>query len=441
MPMQRRRIRRFRKEPRDQQLSAADRSALNHSKHTFFLIIMIGIVCIALAIGIAIPIVQSASHNTFVSRTIDEALRLADTIDEPNEYPESGNIENFNTFYIACIDSESFDGEADSISDDAFLWEVGNEKLMEFVHASPAKVATAVETGWASSDSYGLKGKISKEGDILIAGIDNSEFNSYFVTSTIALEVLLLAAICIFALLTGWLARKIFEPVVESMIAQRKFVGDASHELKTPLAVIRADADILMSGKDHTDPEAKWIASIQAQADRMSTTIKDLVTISSLESSFHLHKVENMSQLIDDVSLSFDAVCFEKGVYYSVVRLDPGVRVECSAEDTRKLLEELFGNAVKYAEGNPPRIEVSFELRKTCAVLSITNTGCTIAPEEKERVFDRFYRTASMRAQGKAGSGLGLSICRSICEKNKFKITCEPVMGDHTTFKVVMPLA
>ena len=441
MPAKRRRTKNPRPEPRDQQLSSADRSALNHSKRTFFLIIMIGIICISLAIGIAIPIVQAASHSTFVNRTMKEALRLAESIDEPDDYPQTGNIENFNTFYIACLKSDMVDQEADSISESAFIWEVGNEGLMDFVHTSPAKVLAAVESGWATSDDFALAGMISKRGDILIAGIDNSEFNSYFVTSIITLEVLLLVAICIFALLTGWIARKVFEPVVESMIAQRKFVGDASHELKTPLAVIRADADILMSGKDPSAPEVKWIESIQTQADRMSTTIKNLVTISSLESSFHLQKIENMSQLIDDVSLSFDAICFEKGVYYNIVRLDPGVRVECSAEDTRKLLEELFGNAVKYAEGNPPKIEVSFELRKNCAVLSITNTGCTIAPEEKERVFDRFYRTASMRAQNEGGSGLGLSICRSICEKNRFKISCEPVMGDHTTFRVIMPLA
>ena len=435
------RERRRRDRQAEESLSYQDRKSLRRAKLSFFLTIIIGTFLIVLTIGIAVPVTQSETHLKQVENTLKNAARAAENYrgDDLEISDEDGF--NLNSYFACRVDN--MDISDGSLQESDLIWELGNEEIYSLLLEDSGALRSVLNSANEESvtvGNYQFYCQASDDHTIIVAA-DNSEFISAFTAGTITLEVLLVIGFLLISGISVSLTGIVFRPVVESMSAQRKFVGDASHELKTPLAVIKADTDLLLNGKDASDPELNWIRSIQEESDRMSETIQDLVTISSLESSFHLQKVEDMSRLINDVALSFDAICFEKGIYYTVRRVDPGVRVNCSSEDTRKLLEELFGNAVKYAEGNPPTIDVSFELGKMSAVFTISNSGCTIKEEDKERVFDRFYRTAEMRASGRAGSGLGLSICKSICEKNKFKISCTSNLGRSTTFTVEMPLS
>ncbi|HBR85839.1 MAG TPA: hypothetical protein DEA32_01475 [Firmicutes bacterium] len=417
-------------------LSQGDQESLKKSKNSLRYIIFFGVFLLTLIIGIAVPVVQDGIHQDSVQNGLKMTLDNAGDMDW-NSSKTNLVTEHIDTV-IARFDRTALDDGKLEPSEYAVI---GNGNLLKALSDGDLNSLKALFDSSRYDDGY-LTFSCREVGDyIYLAGQDSTEFYRSFVPGTITLEILLSLSYLVICLVSNHLIDKAFRPVIDSMITQHKFVGDVSHELKTPLAVISASTDLLMnSAKDGSD-QKKWLNSIQDQTDRMSHTIKDLVTISSLESSFRLQKVEDMSTIVRDVSLSFDAVCFERGIYYTFERIDSGCMVNCNSDDARKLFEELLGNAVKYAEGNPPSITASFVRNKNKAILTITNTGCTIKEEEKNRVFDRFYRTSLMRAEGRNGSGLGLSICQSICEKNGFRISCLPEYGKQTTFEVEMNLA
>lgn len=397
---------------------------------------------IILAVGIAVPLVQQTSHTNSVNSTLTEILgRVIGLVEEDGESSADTEAVQGFPYFICSVDSSALDDG--SIDSEEISWLYGESEYSSYVEEHYSVIFRVFSGDVTSSGNYMFMIREGNDGTIYLVGTDESDYQSSMRAGVITLEALLVLSFIALCILSAAIILRIFRPVVNTVIEQKKFVGDASHELKTPLAVIKADTELLMNSPGTTDSQKKWLVSIEKQANDMSNTIANLVELSSINSSFHIDKDEDVSALINECCLAIDAICFEKGIYYESHDIQAGIRVKCNADEVKKLVEELLNNAVKYSEskdGNPPYIAVSFHMVGLKAELAIENTGCTIDESEKERIFDRFYRTDTTRSGQAEGSGLGLYLCRSICEKNKFTISCEPEKGVKTTFRVVMPL-
>ena len=251
-----------------------------------------------------------------------------------------------------------------------------------------------------------------------------------------------LAVVGICALAAFWgisalLAQMSLRPVERAWQQQKQFIADASHELKTPLTVIMANADLM---EKHPAADAdqcrQWLDGIRDEAARMRQLVEDMLFLARADA---LRKPDfapvDLSTTVEGEALSFDSVAYEHGVTLET-DVAPGLTVEGDAKQLTQLTAILLDNACKYA-GVGGQAALQLRRRKNMAVLRVANTGATLSEEELSHLFERFYRTDAARTRG--GYGLGLAIAQSIAATHHGQITAASRDGK-TTFTVVLPL-
>ena len=235
--------------------------------------------------------------------------------------------------------------------------------------------------------------------------------------------------------LAGWiLIRKMFVPVQEADERQRQFVWDASHELKTPLAVISANTEVLA----RQIGENEWLGYIQSEVERTNGLVQSLLTLARTDrrgDQVPMADVD-LSQAVMSVALPFESTLFESGKTLET-DVDEGVHVHGNEDMLRQLTVIFLSNAMKYgADGGTVR--VSLHARGKGAVLSVFNTGPRIPDEDLEKIFDRFYRVEKSRNKEVEGYGLGLAIARNIVEMHRGRVQADST-DEGTTFTVALP--
>lgn len=259
--------------------------------------------------------------------------------------------------------------------------------------------------------------------------------------SSLAIFVVSMGAVFVVAYaLSGWVLR----PVRRAWDQQRRFVSDASHELKTPLAVILANTQIL-ERMGELPPEARrWVRSTSDEAGHMKVLVEDLLTLARADEQGSERAIArnevSLSELVERCALEFDPVAFERGCSIECA-VEPGLGVMGDGEQLARLVRTLVDNATKYArEGTPVSVALARDGRR--ARLSVNNAGDVIPAEDLEHLFDRFYRTDEARERKSSGGfGLGLAIARSIAEAHGGKIGVTSSAQAGTTFTVLLPLA
>ena len=198
-------------------------------------------------------------------------------------------------------------------------------------------------------------------------------------------------------------------PVVESLEKQKRFITDAGHELKTPLAVISANVDVLEleSGK------SEWSTSIKNQVKRMNALVKNLLTLSRMDEE-RMHVVYSdfdMSATIKETATSFEAVAEASGKKY-FMDIEDGIHITGDKSAINQLASLLLDNAMKYSSDNGSiHVILSKDKNIHCEV---SNTCDCIPQGNLDRLFDRFYRADSSRSRETGGYGIGLSVARAI---------------------------
>lgn len=227
---------------------------------------------------------------------------------------------------------------------------------------------------------------------------------------------------------------RIVKPVAESYEKQRQFITDAGHELKTPLTVIQADADLL----EMEQGESEWLEDIRHQAQRLAELTKNLITLSRMEEGAAQQQFVDfpLSDVVEEAAQSFCSLAQkqEKPLQLSIA---PQLTLHGSESGIRQLVEILLDNALKYSpEGSP--ICLTLEHVGRDQVLSITNP-CTAPLDDSqiERLFDRFYRADASR--NSPGYGLGLAIARSIVTAHSGKINAVAAGGNVLRITAAFP--
>ena len=244
-----------------------------------------------------------------------------------------------------------------------------------------------------------------------------------------------------FFAVSWFLSRWLVRPVEESWQRQQQFVADASHELKTPLTVLLADADILLAHQDETvGSQRKWVEYIQEEGLRMKGLVQDLLFLARGDAQGWTRPQDtvSLSDLCQGCALSFEPVAFERGLTLSSA-VAPGVTVTGSEDDLRRLCAILLDNACKYCD---PGGTVTLTLEKgERAVLTVHNTGQPIPAQVQPHLFERFYRADAARSRSQGGYGLGLAIAAAITQGHRGKIELHSAPGEGTAFTVTLPLS
>ncbi|APO42931.1 two-component sensor histidine kinase [Paenibacillus xylanexedens] len=237
--------------------------------------------------------------------------------------------------------------------------------------------------------------------------------------------------------LSRYFANRSIAPVREAFEKQKQFIGDASHELKTPLAIINTNADVLLANQEDTIAnQAKWLHYIKSETERMTGLTNDLLYLTQMDDSRStmIHAKFNMSDAVESIILPMEAVIFEKNISLDY-NIEPNLTVHGNSEQIKQVILILLDNAVKYS-GPKGSVNVTLQKQNNDIVLAVSNTGEGIAPEHLDRIFDRFYRTDSSRARKHGGHGLGLAIARSIVDQHKGELYARSVVGEGATFYV-----
>jgi signal transduction histidine kinase len=237
-----------------------------------------------------------------------------------------------------------------------------------------------------------------------------------------------------------YMASRAMRPARESFEKQRAFVADASHELKTPLTLIRADAEMVLYRGHLSQEDRKLVEHALAETDRMDGVLSDLLLVARLDAG-KLDVAEKPFDLVPVLSEEaerFGARAAAKGVRLEV-RVPGALPANGDPKRTGQILAVLLDNAVRFA---PPEgsIVVCGRLDDRWAEASVTDTGPAISKEHLPRVFDRFYRAEVSRVRGKgAGTGLGLAIARDLALSQGGDLVAENAKGGGATFRLRLP--
>jgi PAS domain S-box-containing protein len=221
------------------------------------------------------------------------------------------------------------------------------------------------------------------------------------------------------------------------------FVSNVSHELRTPLTSIKGSVDNMLDGLTGSlnEKQVRYLARIKSNADRLSRLINDLLDLSRIESG----RVEvrsttlSLTALAGEVAEQLRSLAAEKLIQIEVSSSDPKVTVWADRDKVTQVLMNLIGNAVKFT---PQHGKVIVALEKNgddYVQISVDDTGPGILPEEKNKIFSKFYQFADIDKQKPKGSGLGLAISKALVEMHGGKIWVESKVGKGSTFYFTLP--
>lgn len=214
-------------------------------------------------------------------------------------------------------------------------------------------------------------------------------------------------------------SKKIVQPVAESYEKQKQFISMAGHELKTPLTIIDADAEVLAM---ELEEENEWLSDICSQTKRMAVLTNDLLSLSRMDENREQFTMIEfpISDVVSETVQSFQTLAHQKDRTI-IADIAPMLSYIGDEKSIRQITGILLDNAIKYSTSED--IELKLGKKGHNIVLSVKNSSEPLGDEQLKHFFERFYRTEQSRNSEKGGYGLGLSIAKAIVEAHKGKIT------------------
>ncbi len=277
---------------------------------------------------------------------------------------------------------------------------------------------------------------VADAGNTRVIFLDCSRGLSSFRTTLLASLALSLAGLLAVLVLLLVLSKRIVRPMAESYEKQKRFITDAGHELKTPMTIISADADLA----EMECGENQWISDIRRQAQRLTGLTNDLIYLSRMEEEQPKLQLIDfpLSDVAEEMAQSFQALAKSQGKEFSL-HIQPMISFHGDEKAIRQLFSILLDNALKYSPAGG-YLDLGLEKQGRTLVLTVSNTS--VQPIEQDKLphlFDRFYRADQSRNSQTGGYGLGLSVARSIVSAHKGKIRAESPDGLTLTFAVHLP--
>ena len=335
--------------------------------------------------------------------------------------PESPRFQ-LSTFYSVAV---SYDGE---------ILEVKNG--MSGVHTDEELVSlteSIIKSGRNNGTENNLAFyKTDKGGYTLVSFMDNTVVNENAMTLFRYTLIFGGVALVLFFFLSVFLARKIVNPLEESYQKQKQFISDAGHELKTPVSVVSANAELL----SREIGDNQWLQNIQYENERMGVLVGQLLDLARTENVTPQMEHIDFSRLIAGESLPFESVAFEKGLNLNT-NIANDISVVGNSTQLKQIVSILLDNAIRHSKDGG---EVWLTLTKEhgFAKLSVINKGEEIRAEHREQILERFYRVDTVRNGEDKHYGLGLAIAKAITTSHKGNIAVHCFDG-FVEFRVHIP--
>lgn len=234
---------------------------------------------------------------------------------------------------------------------------------------------------------------------------------------------------------------EMIERLEKSFKQIKQFTADASHELKTPLTILKGEMEIALRGKGDPEHLKDALKSSLEEIDRMNYIVRNLLDLAKMDMEREALPKEMVSldRVLTERFEHFMRPALDSGVHLAILRNKPAV-VRGDSVRLGQLLFNLIDNAVKYTP-HGGRVDLSLDEEGGKAVVRVKDTGVGISDEDLPYIFDRFYRVDKARTRDVGGAGLGLSICKEIAESHGGSLEAESVAGKGTTFTATLPLA
>jgi len=342
---------------------------------------------------------------------------------KPGFDPESPKFQ-LSTFYSVAI---SYKGE---------ILEIKNDSPTVYASDDLAQMAKDIIKGGKST---GTKNnltflKTDKNGYTLVVFMDNTVVNESAMTLFRYTLIFGGVALVVFFFLSRFLAKKIVAPLEESYQKQRQFISDAGHELKTPVSVVSANAELL--SRELGDNQ--WLQNIQYENERMGMLVSQLLDLARTENVTPQMEHIDLSRLVAGEALPFESVAFEKGLALNS-NISNGITLEGNSTQLKQLTSILLDNAVRHSKANGG-VYLTLKKEHGMVELSVVNRGDEIPAEHREQIFERFYRVDPARNGEDKHYGLGLAIAKAIVNAHHghIEVLCYNGLVE---FRVSLPIA
>lgn len=316
---------------------------------------------------------------------------------KPGFDPEAPKFQ-LSTFYTVAI---SYDGQVLEIKNDPAA--VYSDDALEQMAKNIIKESKS--TGTLDNLTFL---KTDKNGYILVTFMDNTVVNESAMTLFRYTLIFGGVALVVFFFLARFLAKKIVAPLEESYQKQRQFISDAGHELKTPVSVVSANAELL----SRQIGDNQWLQNIQYENERMGILVGQLLDLARTENVTPQKERIDLSRLVAGETLPFESVAFEKGLVLSS-DIASGIVVEGNSTQLKQLTSILLDNAIRHSKVDG-QVRLTLTKDHGAAELSVVNHGDEIPAEHREKIFERFYRMDPARNGEDKHYGLGLAIAKAI---------------------------
>lgn len=346
---------------------------------------------------------------TLVQSFLSEGLSLTDT----TEYSMSSELA-YDTRYFSVVIGP---GGPVKVADTGRIFSVDTYDAIQYARK-------AIEEGESRGfiDSYRFLITEYDNGDVRATFYDcGRSLNDFRVFRNFSIIVAAGGIVVVF-LMIYLLSGLVVRPIAKSYEKQKQFITDAGHEIKTPLAIISADTDVLEMdvGEDN-----EWITDIKAQTSRLAELTNDLIMLSKMEEGSRTLQMEttNLSSLVSESVESFETFASTSDRKI-VLNITPGIEVMCDPRKIEQVMSVLMSNAIKYSpEGSRIDVKLSANTSSRNVQLVVSNVPVhELNRKELDHVFDRFYRMDKSRNSETGGHGIGLSIAKAIVEAHRGKI-------------------
>lgn len=290
------------------------------------------------------------------------------------------------------------------------------------------------KTRFGSIDDYIYVVRTLKSGNTVYIFIDNKEALQNAKSFMFVSLFIFLLSLVAFTIISYYLSKWMIKPSEKAIKNQKIFVANISHDLKTPITIIKANADLI----ENEVKNKKSIKYIKQETEKLNHLVNEMLTLTRIDNTTNKENFKNFNfgDSLFDVVLPFESVAYEKGIHFNI-NIDENTTYFGDEVNIQKLAEILIDNAMSYTSKGGT-VDVNAYENSKSTVISVTNTGEEISNEKKEEIFDRFYRESKSRESTGNHYGLGLSIANTIVKKHNGKISVESKNGKNT-FTVTLP--
>ena len=372
----------------------------------------------------------------------DQELAVADSSDGAAPPTIGGRERDGGQVIPMALFSVSVDGAMSA------LGRYNTASISQDVLEQAGQQLAGADEGFGSLSDLGLFYVKRQAGGVMYLAFADMGSASGWRSLAATLAVVEVAALAVFFVISLFFSRWALRPVARAWTQQRRFVADASHDLKTPLTVILANTSIALEHPERSvASQSQWLESTQHEAEAMQSLVGDLLALAKMDeeeaaaqsgAARPAFEEVDLSDVLEGEVLQFESVAFERGVKLES-QVEPGIELRGNEQRLRRLAGTLIDNACKYVDDGGA-VNVSLSRAGKQAKLEVRNTGAPISPEDLPHVFDRFYRADKARTGGAGGHGLGLAIARAIAEEHGGTLTASSTQAEGTAFTATLPL-